>query len=268
MVLVRGTDTICTIQKINHLLYRLERTDTKNQFSKKNIVLPPPRSASRIRQREEAVVPRSGRERRRRSASWSPRWGRRASVGIARGRGHQSGEGGRRWAPLILVVTEVGKEGVGGSHSSSWSLRWGRRVPVGATRPHGRRGGEGGRRWEPLVLMVIEVGKEGVGGRPSWSWSPRWGRRASVGDPRVVVTKVGKEGVGGCRSWSSSSPSGPKLRAAYRLCLAMPPPTASTSPCRRLPPPPRQAQRPPCRRLPRRLSPHQNQRKERRERTE
>jgi hypothetical protein len=34
IVSVRGTNTICTIQKINHLLYRLERTDTKNQFLK------------------------------------------------------------------------------------------------------------------------------------------------------------------------------------------------------------------------------------------
>jgi hypothetical protein len=103
MISVRGTDTICTIQKINHLLYRLERTDTKNQFLKiKNIILPPPRSASRIRRREEAAAPRSSGGRRRCSASWSPRWGRRASVGTTR-----------------LVVTEVGKEGVGGCRS--WS---------------------------------------------------------------------------------------------------------------------------------------------------
>jgi hypothetical protein len=118
-------------------------------------------------------------------------------VGAARGRGRRGGEGGRRWAPLILVVAEVGKEGVGGCRSSSWSPRWGRRASVGAAHPRGRRGGEGGRRWAPFV---------------------------------VVVTEVGKEGVGGCHSWSSSSPSGPKLRAAYRLCLAMPPPTASASP--------------------------------------
>jgi hypothetical protein len=87
-------------------------------------------------------------------------------VGAARGRGRRGGEGGCRWAPLILMVTEVGKEGVGGSRSSSWSLRWGRRVSVGAARPHGRRGREGGRRWEPLILVVAEVGKEGVGGPP------------------------------------------------------------------------------------------------------
>jgi hypothetical protein len=93
---------------------------------------------------------------------------------------------------------------------------------VGAARPRGHRGGEGGRRWAPLV---------------------------------VVVAEVGKEGVGGCHSWSSSSPSGPKLRAAYRLRLTMLLPTASASPCRRLPPLPHQAQRPPCRCLPRRLSP-------------
>jgi hypothetical protein len=30
MVLVRETDIICMIQKINHLLYQLERIDTKN----------------------------------------------------------------------------------------------------------------------------------------------------------------------------------------------------------------------------------------------
>jgi hypothetical protein len=34
MASVRGTDNICMIQKINHLLYRLEWTDMKNQFSK------------------------------------------------------------------------------------------------------------------------------------------------------------------------------------------------------------------------------------------
>jgi hypothetical protein len=170
MVSVRGTDTICTIQKINYLLYRLERIDTKNQFSK-------------IKKTSFCRRP-------------DPRRG--------------SGGGRRRPRP---DPTEGG----------------------GGARPRGRRGGEGGRRWAPLV---------------------------------VVVAEVGKEGVGGCRSWSSSSPSGPKLRAAYRLRLAMPPPTASASPCHRLPPPPRQAQRPPCRRLPRRLSSRQNQRKERRERTE
>jgi hypothetical protein len=194
-------------------------------------------------------------------------------------------EGGCQWAPLGLVVTEVGKEGIGGHCSWSWSPRWGRRALVGAARPRGRRGAEGGCWWEPLVLVVAEVGKEDVDGSRSSSWSPRWGRRASVGAPHghgrrggegrrrwaplvVVVAEVGKEGVGGCRSWSSSLPSGPKLRAAYRLRLAMPPPTASASPCRRLPPPPRQAQRSPCRRLPRRLSPRQKQSKERRERTE
>jgi hypothetical protein len=154
MISVRGTDTICTIQKINHLLYRLERTDTKNQFSK-------------IKKTSFCRRP-------------DPR----------RGSG-----GGRR--QLVLVVAEVGKEGVGGSRSSSWSSRWGRRASVGAPRGRGPRGGEGGHRWAPLV---------------------------------VVVAEVGKEGVGGCRSWLSSLSSGPKLRAAYRLHLAMPPPTASASP--------------------------------------
>jgi hypothetical protein len=202
MVLVRGTDTICTIQKINYLLYRLERTDMKNQFSKiKKISFcrrPDPRQGSGRGRRRPRQDPAEGgggarpRGRRggegghrwaplglvvaevgkegvggRRSWSWSPRW-----------------EGGCRWAPLILVVAEVGKEGVSGSRSSSWLPRWGRRVSVGAARPRGRRGGEGGHRWEPLILMVAEVGKEGIGGRPSWSWSPRWGRRASVGTPR------------------------------------------------------------------------------------
>jgi hypothetical protein len=123
-----------------------------------------------------------------------------------------------------------------------WSPRWGRRASVGAAHPRGRRGGEGGHRWAPLVVVVTEVGKEGVGGRPLWSWSPRWGRRVSVGAAR-----------------------GRPRRRRGRSCA---PPTASASPCRHRPPPPRQAQRPPCRRLPRRLSPHQNQRKERRERTE
>jgi hypothetical protein len=85
-------------------------------------------------------------------------------VGAAHPRGHRGGEGGRQWEPLVLVVAEVGKEGVGGSHSSSWSPRWGRRASVGAARPHGRRGGEGGRRWAPLVVMVTKVGKEGIGG--------------------------------------------------------------------------------------------------------
>jgi hypothetical protein len=164
MVSVRGTDTICTIQKINHLLYRLERTDTKNQFSKKKhhsaaaqIHVEDPAEGgggrAQIRQREEValglVVTEVGKEGvgGRRLASWSPRWGRRASVGAARGRGHRGGEGGCRWAPLILVVAEVGKEGVGGSRSPSWSPRWGRRASVGAAHPRGRRGGEGGRRW-------------------------------------------------------------------------------------------------------------------------
>jgi hypothetical protein len=169
-------------------------------------------------------------------------------VGAARGRGHRGGEGGCQWAPLILVVAEVGKEGVGGRRSSSWSPRWGRRASVGAVRPHGRRGGEegvggsrssswsprwgrrvsvgaahprgrrggeGGRRWAPLVVVVTEVGKEGVGGRPSWSWLPRWGRRASVGAAR----------------------GRPRLRQG-RSCA---PPTASASPCHRRPPPPRHA---------------------------
>jgi hypothetical protein len=40
-------------------------------------------------------------------------------VGAARPRGRRGGEGGRRWAPLILVIAEVGKEGVGGHRSSS-----------------------------------------------------------------------------------------------------------------------------------------------------
>jgi hypothetical protein len=196
MVSVRGTDTICTIQKINHLLYRFERTDTKNQFLK-------------IKKTSFCRRPDP-----RRGSGGGRRWSRPDPVeggGGARPRGHRGGEGGRRWAPLILVVAEVGKEGIGGSRLSSWSPRWGRRVSVGAAHPRGHRGGEGGCRWEPLILMVAEVGKEGVGG---------------------------------------------------------PPPTTSASPCRRLPPPPRQAQRPPCHRLPRRLSPRQNQRKERRERTE
>jgi hypothetical protein len=181
MVLVRGTDTICTIQKINHLLYRLERTDTKNQFSKKKyrsataqIRVEDPAEGgggrAQIRQREEAalglVVAEVGKEGvgGRRSWSWSPKWGRRASVGAAHPRGHRGGEGGHRWEPLVLVVAEVGKEGAGGSHSSSWSPRWGRRASVGAARPHGRRGGEGGRRWAPLVVMVTKVGKEGICG--------------------------------------------------------------------------------------------------------
>jgi hypothetical protein len=133
-------------------------------------------------------------------------------VGVAHPRGRRGGEGGRRWAPLILVVAEVGKEGVGGSRSSSWSLRWGRRASVGAARPHGRRGGEGGHWWAPLVVVVTEVGKEGVGGRPSWSWSLRWGRRASVGAAR-----------------------GHPRRRRGRSCA---PPTVSASPCRRRPPPP------------------------------
>jgi hypothetical protein len=38
----------------------------------------------------------------------------------------------------VVVVVEVGKEGVGGRHSSSWSPRWGRRASVGAARPRGR----------------------------------------------------------------------------------------------------------------------------------
>jgi hypothetical protein len=117
---------------------RYEKSIFKN---KKNIILPPPRSTSRIRRREEAalglVVAEVGKEGVGgcRSASWSPRWRRRASVGAARGRGHRGGEGGRRWAPLILVVVEVGKEGIGGSRSSSWSPRWGRRASVGRRRP-------------------------------------------------------------------------------------------------------------------------------------
>jgi hypothetical protein len=59
MVLVRGIDTICTIQKITHLLYRLEHTDMKNQFLKKTPFHRHPRSASRIRRKEEAATPRS-----------------------------------------------------------------------------------------------------------------------------------------------------------------------------------------------------------------
>jgi hypothetical protein len=40
-------------------------------------------------------------------------------VGATRPRGRRGGEGGRRWAPLILVIAEVGKEGVDGHRSSS-----------------------------------------------------------------------------------------------------------------------------------------------------
>jgi hypothetical protein len=65
----------------------------------------------------------------------------------------------------------------------------------------------------------------------------------------VVVAEVGKEGVGGCRSWSSSSPSGPKLRAAYRLRLAMPP-TASASPSLATTMPPPTAGHPLCHFIP------------------
>jgi hypothetical protein len=199
MVLVRGTDTICTIQKINYLLYRLERTDTKNQFSKIKKTSfcrhPDPRRGSGGGRRRPRPDPAEG-------------------GGGTQPRGHRGGEGGRRWAPLVVVVAEVGKEGVGGRRSWSWSPRWGRRASVGAAHPRGRRGGEGGRRWAPLVVVVTEVGKEGVGGCPSWSWSPRWGRRASVGAAR-----------------------GRPHRHRGRSCA---PPTASTSPCRR-PPPPRQA---------------------------
>jgi hypothetical protein len=53
---------------------------------------------------------------------------------------------------------------------------------VVAACPCGHRGGEGGRRWAPLMVVVAVR-----------------------------------------RSWSSSSSSGPKLRAADRLHLAMPP---------------------------------------------
>ncbi len=159
MVSVRGTGTICTIQKINHLLYRLERTDTKNQFSKK-----------------------------------------------------------KHYSAAAQIHVEDPAEGGGGRAQ----IQQREEVALG--------------------LMVTEVGKEGVGGRRLASWSPRWGRRASVGAAR-----------------------GRPHRRRGRSCA---PPTASASPCRRRPPPPHQAQRPPCRRLPRRLSPRQNQRKERRERTE
>jgi hypothetical protein len=55
-------------------------------------------------------------------------------VGAARPRGRRAGEGGCRWESLVLVVAEVGKEGVGGSRSSSWSPRWGRRASVGEER--------------------------------------------------------------------------------------------------------------------------------------
>jgi hypothetical protein len=46
----------------------------------------------------------------RRSALWSPRWGRRASVGTPRGRGRRGEEGGRRWVPLVVVLIAVGAE--------------------------------------------------------------------------------------------------------------------------------------------------------------
>jgi hypothetical protein len=94
----------------------------------------------------------------RRSWSWSPRWGRRASVGAARPRGHRGGEGGCRWAPLVVVVAEVGKEDVGGR--PSWSPRWGRRASVGAPRGRGHQGGEGGRRWVPLMVILVTVRAE------------------------------------------------------------------------------------------------------------
>jgi hypothetical protein len=121
MVSVRGTDTICTIQKINHLLYWLERTDTKNQFSKIKKTSfcrrPDPRRGSGGGRRRPRPDPKEG-------------------GGGARPRGRRGGEGGRRWALLGLVVTEVGKEGVGGRPSWLWSPRWGRRALVGAARGH------------------------------------------------------------------------------------------------------------------------------------
>jgi hypothetical protein len=124
MVSVRGTDIICTIQKINHLLYWLERTDMKNQFSK-------------IKKTSFCRRP-------------DPAEGGGGRAQIRR----------REEVALGLVVTEVGKEGVGGRCSASWSPRWGRRASVGAPRGCGHRGGEGGRRWVPLVVILIAVGAE------------------------------------------------------------------------------------------------------------
>jgi hypothetical protein len=201
MVSVRGTDTICTIQKINHLLYRLERTDTKINFQKKTSFCrrPDPRRGSgggRRRPRPDPVEGGGGAWPRGRRGGEGGRW-----WAHARPRGRRGGEGGRRWKPLVVVVAEVGKESVGGRRSSSWSPKWGRRALVGAAHPRGRRGGEGECRWEPLVLVVTEVGKEGVGGSRSSSWSPRWGRRASVGRRRPPL---------------------PHHAAAYRLRLAKP----------------------------------------------
>jgi hypothetical protein len=71
---------------------------------------------AQIRRREEAalslVVAEVGKEGvgGRRSASWSLKWGRRASVGAPRGRGHRGGEGGRRWVPLVVILVAVGAE--------------------------------------------------------------------------------------------------------------------------------------------------------------
>jgi hypothetical protein len=101
MVSVRGTNTICTVQKITHLLYRLERTDMKNQFLKikkhHSAATPDPRPGSdeggggcaQIQRREEATTPRSGEGRRRRRRSQSgggTRWRQRSRSG-----------GERRW---------------------------------------------------------------------------------------------------------------------------------------------------------------------------
>jgi hypothetical protein len=112
MVSVRGTDTICTIQKINHLLYRLERTDMKNQFSKI-------KKTSFCRRPDPHRDPAEG------------------------GGGHAQIRR-REEAALGLVVAEVGKKGVGGRRSASWLPRWGRRASVGVARGCGRQGGEGG----------------------------------------------------------------------------------------------------------------------------
>jgi hypothetical protein len=153
MVSVRGTDTICTVQKITHLLYRLERTDTKNQFSKiKNTISLPPQIRvqdlvegggvhAHIRWREEAAAPRFDGGRR-----WQ--WCSRSSRGRRSQRRSRAG-GERRWR-------RRSRSGGGGGHrSSSWSPRWGRRASVGITRGHGRRA---------LLVVVVAV-------RHSWSWS-------------------------------------------------------------------------------------------------
>jgi hypothetical protein len=80
MISVRGTDTICTIQKINHLLYRLERTDTKNHFSKRKTSFyrrPDPRRGSGGGRRRPCPDLAEG-------------------GGGAQPRGRRGGEGGRR----------------------------------------------------------------------------------------------------------------------------------------------------------------------------